>query len=97
MPDDELVEPLDYAVARQLMRTIIDAGNLSLSRHARSRMAERNMDMADVINVLRGGFVREHSYENGTYRYRFETPRMVVMAAFRSGALGRVVSVWRRS
>ena len=31
----------------------------------------------DAVNVLRGGTVREAEWENGSWRYRVETPRMV--------------------
>lgn len=31
----------------------------------------------DAVNVLRGGAVREAEWQNGSWRYRVETPRIV--------------------
>jgi hypothetical protein len=36
----------------------------------------------DAVNVLRGGIVREAEWENGSWRYRVETPRMVFVVVF---------------
>lgn len=36
----------------------------------------------DAVNVLRGGVVREAEWENGSWRYRVETPRMVFVVVF---------------
>lgn len=34
------------------------------------------------MNVLRGGVVREAEWENGSWRYRVETPRMTFVVVF---------------
>lgn len=36
----------------------------------------------DAVNVLRAGAVREAEFENGSWRYRLETQRMVFVIAF---------------
>jgi hypothetical protein len=36
----------------------------------------------DAVNVLRGGVVREAEWQNGSWRYRVETPKMVFVAVF---------------
>jgi hypothetical protein len=36
----------------------------------------------DAVNVLRAGAVREAEWENGSWRHRVETPKMVVVATF---------------
>lgn len=92
----DLVEPLDYQEARKLMREILEQRKLGYSRHARERMAERGCSMVDVVNVLRCGRVVEHLFEKGTYRYRWETPNMAVLAGFRSSEQATVVTVFRR-
>lgn len=48
-------------------------------------MAECGMTDVDAINTLRGGRLpagKGCSYENGTWRYRFETTKMAVVVAF---------------
>ena len=92
----DLVEPLDYEEARKLMKEILHQHRLGYSRHARQRMAERGCSMVDAVNVLRCGRVVEHIVEHGTHRYRWETPNMAVVAAFRSSTQATVVTVMRR-
>ena len=36
----------------------------------------------DAANVLRGGVVREAEWENGSWRHRIETQRIVFVVAF---------------
>lgn len=36
----------------------------------------------DGVNVLRGGVVREPEWENGSWRHRVETARMVFVVTF---------------
>jgi hypothetical protein len=36
----------------------------------------------DAINIMRGGVVREPEWENGSWRYRVETPHMCFVVAF---------------
>ena len=81
-----LDEPLDPATARSLVRSILAEGTYRFTRHAEKRMEERNMTHTDCLNVLRGGVVRGEytTFENGTWRYRVETPAMAVVVAFRS-------------
>jgi hypothetical protein len=42
-------------------------------------MTKDGLTIADVVNVLRGGVVQEPEYENGAWRYRVRTPRIVVV------------------
>lgn len=56
-------------------------------------MAERGVDEADIINVLRGGAVGSTDFENGTWRYRIFTPKIWIVVAFRSERCLTVVTV----
>ena len=53
------------------------------------------MDTGDCINILRGGKVREGEYENGSWRYRVETPKMAVVVTFIDEDELMIVTAWR--
>lgn len=53
------------------------------------------MDAIDVDNVLRGGAVDPGEYENGSWRYRVRTERIVVVITFRSEIELVIVTAWR--
>ncbi len=66
------------------------------------------MISATWINILRGGVVREPEWENGSWRYHVDTPRMCFVVAFDpetnvlpdanedlSGVKLTVVTAWR--
>ena len=77
--------PLRATDARKLLRRLLDEGGFvspARGSHARQEMDNDELDDADVINVLRGGVVREAEWENGSWRYRVETQRMVFVVAF---------------
>jgi hypothetical protein len=40
-------------------------------------MEKDNLTDVDAVNVLRAGIVREAEWENGSWRHRIETARMV--------------------
>src|SRR5260370_20380410 len=65
--------------------------------HTGRRLRERNIDMVDVDNVLRTGRIdTEGRLEDGSWRYRMETDRMVVVVAFRSRSEMVIVTAWRK-
>jgi hypothetical protein len=71
--------------------------SVSFTNHAQKQMAKRDLTSTDVINVLRAGKIyNEPEYENGTYRYRVETTRIMVIFAFRSPNKIVIVSAWRK-
>ncbi len=79
----EGVGPTDATVVRTRVREGVQRG-LLLSRHAKERMAENDLSLADIANILRGGTLQHErwaSFEQGTWRYRFETSRMAVVIA----------------
>lgn len=83
------------AAARKLIREIVATGKVSYSQHAKKEMANDGLEITDVVNVLRGGWVEPAEEERGTYRYRVCTRRMCVVVAFRSETELRVVTAWR--
>jgi|SRR6185295_9645503 len=81
--------------AQELIREIIRTGFVATGDHARQQMAARRLDMADVLSVLRGGWVAEPELENGVWRYRVQTNRQCVVVEFRSDAEIVIVTAWR--
>lgn len=90
-----LQEPLDPSTAKQLIRTILTTGSVSFSKHALAEMDHDGLTAVDVTNVLRGGTVDPGENENGSWRYRVRTARIVVVVTFRSETELRVVTAWR--
>jgi len=58
-------------------------------------MAKDELELADAINVLRGGWPGPGEEEKGTWRYRVCTTRICVVVAFRSETELRIVTAWR--
>ena len=78
-----LEEPLRAVEATRLVREIVENGTIVYSGHSRDRMDENDMIDNDVVNVLSGGrIVNEAEWENGSWRYRVQTGRFEVVAAF---------------
>ena len=93
LPKPEPLSPID---ARNLMREIIEHGEVQFSGHAIQEMADDDLQTTDCINVMRGGVVEWSEEQNGTWRYRVATPRMCVVVAFPSATRLRVVTAWRK-
>jgi hypothetical protein len=77
--------PLKATEARKLIRRLLDEGKLvspGARSHARKEMAKDGLTDIDAVNVLRGGLVREGELENGSWRHRVETQRMVFVVTF---------------
>jgi hypothetical protein len=91
----ENLEPYPAAIAQKHVREAMLRGNLAFSRHARAEMAKDKLLAPDMLNVLRAGWCVSSELENGTYRYRFKTNRIVVMVAFRGKQHAVVVTTWR--
>lgn len=91
MPD----EPLAPDDARRRILALVSSGCVRFSRHALERIAARELDMADCLNVLRGGIVGAGEWEHGSWRYPVCTPRgYTVVVAFRGETLLVVVTAW---
>ena len=71
--------------ARKLIRRLLDEGTFippGARSHARKEMDKDGLTDVDVVNVLRGGTVREAEFENGSWRHRVDTPKMVFIVTF---------------
>jgi len=90
-----LKEPLEPNRARRLIGEILEKGSVSFSGHAERALADDDLSTVDAINVLRGGVVQPGEFENGSWRYRVRTQRMVVVVVFRSASAIVVVTAWR--
>jgi hypothetical protein len=77
--------PLKATDARKLIRRLLEEGKFispGSRTHARKEMEKDGLTDVDAANVLRGGAVREAEWENGSWRHRVETPKMVFVATF---------------
>jgi hypothetical protein len=90
-----LKEPLEPNRARRLIREILRKGSVSFSGHSEKALADDDLSTVDAVNVLRGGVVEPAEFENGSWRYRVRTQRMVVVIVFRSASEIAVVTAWR--
>jgi hypothetical protein len=92
---DGLREPLKPDDAKRLIRTILQTGRFTYTRHAKEEMLADDMTTVDCENILRAGVVRPPAFEKGSWRYRVETSRMTVVIAFRSSDELVIVTAWR--
>jgi len=74
--------PLKATDARTYIRRLLEEGIFVVSNHARREMKKDDLGDPDAINILRGGTVREGEWENGSWRYRVDTPRMCFVVTF---------------
>ena len=77
--------PLKATDVRELIRRLLDEGKFvppGARSHARKEMEKDGLTDVDAVNVLRGGVVREREFENGSWRHRVETQKMVFVIAF---------------
>lgn len=88
-------EPLSNAMAKTLVVAILAEGELAFTGHALHEMAADDLNEVDVRNTLRGGVCRLVEFEHGSWRYRFETRRLVAVVAFRAERHAVVVTAWR--
>jgi hypothetical protein len=57
---------------KKLLRRILDEGTSvisGMSSHARQESEKDKLTDVDIVNVLRGGVVREAEFENSGWRY----------------------------
>ena len=70
---------------RKLIRRLLDEGKFvppGARSHARKETDKDGLTDVDAVNVLRGGVVRDREFDNGSWRHRVETQRMVFVVAF---------------
>ena len=90
-------EPLIPTHAKQLIRKILTEGVYWTSSHAEEEMRKESppLTQVDVVNVLRGGIVEPAEWENGSWRYRVRTARILIVVAFDSETELTIVTTWR--
>ena len=94
--DDELQEPLKPDQAKILIREILLTREFTVSKHCIEEMEADNLTILDCQDALRAGTVRPPDFEKGTWRYRVETNRIMVVIAFRSRTEFVLVTAWRK-
>ena len=98
-PTDFSTQQLNRQEARKLLAKIVGSGGqIIFKAHALKRIPERNLTTVDVINVLKSTdakIISDGELVDGTFRYRLETSKILVVVAF--GSMGDyviVVSTW---
>ena len=91
-----LDEPIDSAQAKKLVRQILEKGTVEFTKHALIELNNDNLSEIDAINVLRGGWPSPAEFENGSWRYRFETTRICVVVSFRTDQWTVIITAWRK-
>lgn len=91
-------QPFKKQYARQLLNNIVREGQGSIlySRpHALEQMSKRGLIPIDCENVLRCGHVEEPELENGSWRHRVKTSKIIVVVTFLSEETVMIVTAWR--
>ena len=100
-PSDYKHHRLNRNEARKLISRLVLAEKVRFVSHAFDRMAERNIDIQDAMNVLESPasfILGEGELDRGSYRYRLCTNRMMLAVGFSSdGGEVVVLTVIRRS
>ncbi len=87
---------LDSLQVSKLLKWILREQGTGFSQYGRNEMEADELAEPDIANTLRCGVVGDGEFVNGTWRYRVETERIVVVFAFRGGAEAVVVTAWRK-
>lgn len=98
--------PFEPAAATRFIRGLY-GGSLELmyTKHARDRMAERDLIVSDLLHVIRHGFVYERGVQStreGVYKYEMEcvTPNSkgrtvrLVLIPLKKGGIKIVTVMW---
>ena len=90
-----LKEPFEPHAARRQILWILENGRVRFSRHAEEEMRKDGILRADVLGVLRGGFVQPGEHRRGSWRHEVRTQKLSVVVVFRTADLLVVVTAWR--
>ncbi len=86
-------KPLSPAQAKKQALLHLATGLVVFTGHARAEMLKDDIDVNEVIRVLRAGVVEPAELEHGEWRYRFRTSGIYAVVAFQSNVV--VVTAWR--
>lgn len=91
--------PPQYSLdeARRIIKRVHAEGTVAYSKpHAEDRMIKHKLTKPDIGNVLRGGRISEHpELENGAWRYKVHTNKIVVVVEIWSETKIFIVTAWR--
>ena len=99
-PTDFKIEKMNRQESRKLIHKIVTIApqKVLFSRHALNELAKDGLTTLDALNVLKSSDARIHDegeFENGSYRYRLETAKIVVVICFsHTGEQLIIVTVW---
>lgn len=88
-------EPVDAQTLRQILLSALSGGEVRFSRHGLDEMGKDGLVERDCVNVLRGGVLDGCDFEQGSWRYRVRTPKIVVVVGLRAADAVVVVTAWR--
>jgi hypothetical protein len=90
-------EPFSRNEAKKRIQVIFREGDIIFSGHAEKELAKDELTTNDARNVLRAGKILEPpELVHGTWRYRLQTEKMVVVVAFISESKLKIVTAWRK-
>lgn len=81
--------------AKALIRHILENGVVLPCNHFKREAAKDGLTIVDAENVLRFGTVRDPEWENGSWRYQVETPRIRVVIALGSEEEMTLITIMR--
>lgn len=85
---------LDKNEAKKIIQR---ATEISFIRHCHEELANDNLRITDVPNVLRcGKILKQPEEKNGAWRYAVETDRMAVVIEILSETAIRAITAWRK-
>jgi hypothetical protein len=85
--------------ARKILSKIFNQNRnfMTFSKHALEEMEKDNLKTGDILNVLKAGKIFDApEFENGSYRYRVQTQKIMVVIAFRKTNHVVIVTAWRK-
>ena len=89
------MERLRARAARDLIRQILDTGEVLYVPHYHDEAKKDAVLLADIEELLAHGLVEEPEFENGEWRYRVRRFRLSAIVAFRSETMLAVITVWK--
>jgi len=89
-------EPLSPPEAKKLIRRILEKGSVGFSKpHALDELAKDGYGTVDATNCLRAGIVEQGEWENGRWRYRVRTNRLLAVIQFEDEDELLVITAWK--
>lgn len=97
----DVTSRLDPNQARKWLSEILNSGGIRVvkfSKHCREEMHNDSLIPIDVYNVLKFGQIHSYpEFENGSYRYRVETQKVVVVIIFQEPNWVHCITTWRKT